>query len=296
MSLQNKFKKTTPVAPQKASGGGANNYSLLKPGVTAYKFKNGSNLLRLVPQWKDSPFPNFLDVNVLSFFGDGLPIRGTFRVMEEHGWLLTRAYKLLRANPEFKHRLWSKQNELGVSFNTRPKVVFLGFDIEDPNREIVPIVLPGTVSYPAQDGKARIQQSGTRISQFSTDEDIHGNLRHGDIFDVESGKLIRLEVTNAGTIRAQYEPAVDATFPLTDRKFEPVLAQIQSFDDYVVEPSIKELVEVLSLYLPPDIYDYLDSQIRFDRVIAKETGEPIQRPVTQPTSPSTPYVEDNVPY
>lgn len=302
MSLTQKFKKTNPnnekTPPEHTRSSGSANYSLLKPGVTAYKFEEGPNLLRLLPQWTESPFPNFLDVNVLGFYDDMLPLRGTFRVTEENGWILTRMFKLLRSHPEFKHRLWSKENELGISFNPRPKVVFLGFNISDPEMKVMPIVLPGTVSYPAKDGKARIPQAGTRIAQFVYDTDIHGNLRHGDIFDVESGKVVRLDVTNAGTVRAKYDPIVDAAYPLTNSRFEKVLLQIKNFDEYVAEPTMEELIHVMSLYLPGDIYDYLDGQIKFDRVIesshdkGNRSSTAATASVSEPKASSVPLPED----
>lgn len=292
MSLSQKFKKTNPQnkksAPEQARGGNSTNYSLLKQGVMPYKYEEGTNLLRLLPQWAESPYPNFLEVNVLSFFDEMLPIRGTFRVTEENSWILSRMYKLLRAHPEFKHRLWSKENELGISFNPRPKVVFLGFNINDPEMKVVPIVLPGTVSYPAKDGKARIPQAGTRITQFVYDTDIHNNLRYGDIFDIETGRVIRLDVTNAGTIRAKYEPIADAAYPLTSKRFEKVLLQIKNFDEYVEEPSMSELVKVMKAYLPHDVFDYLDSQLNFDRIVENAGETPLERAAKpEPVQPAS---------
>lgn len=286
MSLIQRFKKTNPQeeraqAEKRSKTGSVGGYSVFKDGILPYKFEEGSNLLRLLPQLDTSPFPSFLEINVLGFYDESLPIRGTFRVMDEHQWVLSRAYKLLRAHPEFKHRLWSKENELGLSFNARPKVVFLGFNINDPELKVIPMVLPGTVAYPAKDGKARIPQAGTRITQFIYDQDIHGNVRYGDIFGVEEGRVIRLDVTNAGTIRVRYEPVVDAVYPLTSDRYEKVLTQIQDFDAYVKEPKISELVKVLSAYIPADMFEYLDGQINFDRVIeqAGEVGQP--KPTTE---------------
>lgn len=274
MSLNLKFKKTAnspikkPTEARKYSG---TSYSLFKAGILPYKCEEGSNLLRLLPQREESPYPNFLEVNVLSFFDEALSIRGTFRVMEDQSWLLSRIFKLLRAHPEYKHRLWSRENEMGLSFSPRPKVVFLGFNINDTEMKVQPIALPGTLSYPAKDGKARIPQAGTRIAQFVYDTDIHNNLRWGDIFDIEKGRVIRLDVANAGTIRAKYDPAPDADYPLTGKRFEGVLHQIKNFDQFIEEPSLSDLIKVLKAYLPVEIYEYLDAQIHFNR-IAQEAG------------------------
>jgi len=293
MSLSLKFKKTASAPIKKSQEGrkySGTSYSLFKPGILPYKFEEGTNLLRLLPQREESPYPNFLDVNVLSFFDEALAIRGTFRVMEEQSWLLSRIFKLLRAHPEYKHRLWSRENELGLSFSPRPKVVFLGFNINDPEMKVQPIVLPGTLSYPAKDGKARMPQAGTRIAQFVYDTDIHNNLRWGDIFDIEKGRVIRLDVTNAGTIRAKYDPAVDADYPLTGKRFEEVLLQIKNFDQFIEEPSMSDLLGVMKAYLPHEIYEYLDSQIHFDR-IASEEGEPASSSNEKPTPSAS---ENNV--
>jgi len=288
MSLNLKFKKTanSPIkkSPESRKYSGTS-YSLFKPGTLPYKFEEGSNLLRLLPQREESPYPNFLEVNVLSFFDEALPIRGTFRVMEEQSWLLSRIFKLLRAHPEYKHRLWSRENEMGLSFSPRPKVVFLGFNINDPEMKVQPIVLPGTLSYPAKDGKARIPQAGTRIAQFVYDTDIHNNLRWGDIFDIEKGRVIRLDVANAGTIRAKYDPAPDADYPLTGKRFESVLHQIKNFDHFIEEPSIGELVKVLKSYLPNEIYEYLDAQIHFNRIAQEEARSADEADHSQETTP-----------
>lgn len=294
MSLNLKFKKTANTPVKKTSEGrkySGTSYSLFKPSILPYKFEEGTNLLRLLPQREESPYPNFLEVNVLSFFDEALPIRGTFRVMEEQSWLLSRIFKLLRAHPEYKHRLWSRENEMGLSFSPRPKVVFLGFNINDPETKVVPIVLPGTLSYPAKDGKARIPQAGTRISQFVYDTDIHNNLRWGDIFDIEKGRVIRLDVANAGTIRAKYDPAPDADYPLTGKRFESVLHQIKNFDQFIEEPSMGELTKVLKAYLPTEIYEYLDAQIHFAR-IAQETNHAADEADYSQEAPANPTNSD----
>ena len=289
MALTQRFKKTNPLAEkaqaEKKSKGGIGGYSIFKDGVLPYKFEEGSNLLRLLPQLENSPFPNFLDIKVLGFFDDSLPIRGTFRVMDEHQWLLSRIYKLLKAHPDFKHRLWSRENELGLSFNARPKVVFLGFNINDPELKVQPIVLPGTVDYPAKDGKARIPQSGTRITQFIYDQDIHGNVRYGDIFDIDSGRVIRLDVTNAGTIRVRYEPVVDADYPINTKRYEKVLDQIQNFDHFIQEPKVGELIQVMQAYLPVDMFEYLDGQMDFARIM-EQAGESAPAPVASAEQPT----------
>lgn len=271
MALQQRFKKTNPQQEKQNAENRSRHtgtgYSVFKEGITPYKFEEGSNLLRLLPQLAASPFPNYLDVSALGFFNEALPIRGSFRIMEEHNWMLGKMFKLLRAHSEFKYQLWSRENEDGVSFNARPKVAFLGFNINDPERKVIPIMLPGTLSYPAKDGKARTPQAGTRITQFVYDTDINGNLRYGDIFDIDEGRVVRVDVTNAGTIRVKYEPSVDAAYPISSASFAPVLDQVKNFNEVVNEPSMSELIKVIKAYLPVAMYEYLDAQINFDKIM-----------------------------
>lgn len=271
MALNQRFKKTNPQQEKQnaeaRSKGGGTGYSIFADDIKPYRFEEGSNLLRLLPQLATSKYPNYLDVSALGFYDESLPIRGTFRIMEEQNWILGKMFKLLRSHNDFKYRLWSRENEGGISFNPRPKVVFLGFNINDPARKVVPIILPGTLSYPAKDGKARTPQAGTRITQFVYDTDINGNLRYGDIFDVEEGRVVRVDVTNAGTIRVKYEPSVDAAYPITSASFGPVLDQIKDYNEVVNEPTVAELVTVIKSYLPEDMFEYLDAQINFDKIV-----------------------------
>lgn len=279
MSLIQEFKETDPREEKKMAEARASQqqgkkfYSPFCDGITPYKFNEGSNLLRLLPQRVDSQFNNYLKFSVLSFFDESLPMRGSFRVMDDsRDGLISKIRWALKGHPEFKHLLWSPENESGISFSLRPRVAFLGFEISSPERAVSAIVLPGTLDYPTKDGRARTPQAGSKIIQFSYDVDINDNLRYGNIFSATTGKVVRLDVTNAGTVRVKYDPSVDADYPLTSKEFAPVLRQIKAFDEFISTPTDAELIQVIRLYLSeyPDVISFLDEELNLQDIVDTE--------------------------
>jgi hypothetical protein len=86
---------------------------------------------------------------------------------------------------------------------------------------------------------------------------MHGNEKYGDIFDIETGKIINVQTTNAGTIRANYFPIVEVEFPIPD-KLSIILDLVQPFDEYVKLLDVDEVKAMLRKYFPTEIMDSIE--------------------------------------
>lgn len=271
------FKKLTPdterqKAAEVASRGG-NYYQLFKKDVVPYKFENGRNVLRLLPQPRDSQADWFVEVWVLGFYSKTSPVRGVFRVTDTSlKGDYAKVRNLLRNRTDWADRMWSPKNEEGISLNAKPKVVFLGFDVNADIKKVVPILLPATVPWDRRDGVPRKQQAGSRIAAFATEENIHGQSRYGHIADLLEGRAIIVDVSGAGSVQAQYDPSVDDKYPLCDKdynikpEFTELLSQVKPFEDILNEPTREDFVKMLKSYLPEDMFEYISKEMNYGDV------------------------------
>lgn len=262
--ITKRFKKIDPTAPVQEK---AQTYTA---GYTAFKmqpaaFSNGSMLVRFLPQTSDSPYSNCVDVNILAAYNNPkLTKTGRIAVRDEDGWFFGKVSKLLKSHGEFKYCLASKTNPEGASFWARPKVLFLGFDVAASDPKVMPYLFPGTNTY-SKDKNAQVG-AGTIIQNFSFDLDFQGNIKYGDIFDIETGRAIRLDVSNAGKMLQKITPSVDAVYPIHEKQYF-LLEEIVSFDDVINYATLQEMVEYTKDALPEDAFDYLDSAMNFDKIL-----------------------------
>lgn len=247
------FKKTIPEevrtnATKPKTGGFISSF---KSTTRKYKWKNGRNLLRLLPQAETSEFGSFCEYFKFGMFGGNVQGDFAFAGGGEVSKLIYEISKTLRAHPEHKFALKSKENATGVSITTQPKVAFLGFDFETPEDGLKIIDLPGTYAQ-KKDGKPSVEGAGTTITKSIYATNINGEIKYGDIFDIETGRVVAVEVQNVGTMYARYTPAIDAIFPITDT-YETLLDEISGFDTFIDFKEIVEVKTILKQYLPAEM-------------------------------------------
>jgi hypothetical protein len=86
-------------------------------------------------------------------------------------------------------------------------------------------------------------------------------LKYGDFVDLESGRLICIEVVGQATGHREFVASVDRPYPL-DARHEHLLYQTQKFEDVVAYQSTKTLYEILRLRLRPEMWAYVDAKLR----------------------------------
>lgn len=255
--------KSTKSDPQKQAAttgtvDGKRIYDIYKDGIKKFKFSEGTNNIRLLPQRSDSPFNNYLKIDVLAMY-ESDKVNGKIRVDPSRDGYISRARTLIKAHPKFKFLMWSPENPNGISFQIKPKVLFLGFSVDEDDKAVKLIELPGTLDYPTRDGKARTPQAGTKISTFVYETDYKGNLKHGDIFDVSTGRVVSVAVSAAGTRMVKYDPSVDQVYDISQDA--DILKQIVPFSEFIKEVDEAALKEALALYLPKEVNDYLTTTL-----------------------------------
>lgn len=261
-TLADQFKETD-TKPQEAPK--RKYLGLLKEGALKYKLTDGQHYIRLLPQPNSSPFNNFLKFNEFTLKGG--QIEGAIALdpadadVDKLYWAVRNK---LAKHPEFKYELQSKENEDGISFSTKPRVAFLGFDFAkfkvDKKGEVKVIVLPGT--YPDKEGATpRKKGAGTIVAEYIHDVDINDNPRYGDVFSAKNGKLVRFDIANSGKRTMSYTPSVEPSpYPIVSGH-DQVLAQIKQFDEVLDLHDASALKKVFKKYLPERYLELLEDEL-----------------------------------
>lgn len=249
------FKKSNPeeikAAALKPRGTGY--ISSFKDASKKHKWHQGRNSLRLLPQQESSNWGNFCEYSKFGMYGGNIQGEFAFDPDGPVSKLIYEVSKTLRAHPEFKFEVKSKDNETGVSINTSPRVAFLGFNFDCSENGVKIIDLPGTFAQ-KKDGKASIEGAGTTITKAIYDTDIRGVVKFGDIFDITTGRVVCVDVQNAGTVRAKYTISIDAEFPI-EGAYEGLLDEVAGFDNFIDFKELQEAKEILRQYLPQNMVD-----------------------------------------
>lgn len=248
--IRNRFKKTNPQEEQKSK----QSSGYLKPfkyGINKFEFQNGRTFIRLLPQPQESPFTAYCEYYVLQLAGGRL--EGTIAIAPDcfdskAGKLMASVGKALRSHGEAKYDLYSKENEAGVKINTRPRVAFLGYRPKESNPKLELLDLPG--SYPAKDGDSQRPSAGNTIVKSITELDLNGDFQYGDIFDIDKGKPIALDVVNAKTMLASYTPIIQSKEMPVPENLYYLLDSVKPFDNYLDFYTADRLAVLLENYLP----------------------------------------------
>lgn len=263
----------------RASSGSAKLFLLLKEGNTQYEFTEGTHNLRLVPQpadakdtWTGLIQYCYLSKQVTPSF------YGYFAFTEEQA-KLNREIQNYLYNSKWEPRMKRAQkNPTGIDFGIKYRAIFYGFNYSDPDPKMSPILLPANAP---RAGTTRLQV-GTRIKQFMYEKDIHGNYKHGDLVNLDSGRIIQITVTGSKD-RTEYIPSVDAVAPLVDdsgnvlARYESLIKQVRPFEDIIAYHDNEVFEQIIMAKLHEDMRD--DIRARFFK------GSTVTISAPNPTSP-----------
>jgi hypothetical protein len=291
MALKHKFKKTGTNIPTVAP-------SPDRTHVKAYKFKDGDNWFRFLPQPEDSPTENFLVGWEYSLFDK---VTNKYLIYlhlnDDVNNLLdaVRSALFFSENAELKN-LTIKKNEdktdnpACLLLEAKPKVWGLAMDIATSKLELVK--MPGT-------GKSRkdykpTQGVGSKLRAACFQKDCFGNLAYGDLADIIDGRPVNIHVSNAGTFNAEYDLRISAkTMPLVvDDVASPVLDEIKPLNELVVWDDPVELIDWLACYLPEEAVNYLVGK----KLLQPRNTLPCKYDKVLNKSESTNENNDNIPY
>jgi len=281
-NLRNKFKRVDPLAEEKRQKDeiAANNtqkLSLTNGKLPVLPISSaGIYYLRLLPQPQESEDTYCHMVPYLYIKETDIPrTRGYMALTHKQAEFLSLAVNIFRNNPQFKDLLRTQNNPSGISLYPKYRELFLGFMPKDPEKKLYIIVLPsnGYTPNPSQ------IQAGTKIKQFPFERYASGELKYGDIFDVENGNLIKIE-TMGESDRTSYHPSVDQKYPLTDPEFEDVLNAVVPFSELISYATQKQFLTFLRSVLTSAMFTYLmketgaESKMR-GKVISEEEWQEI---------------------
>lgn len=216
----------------------------------------GTRYLRLLPQTEDSEdtFSHmlafvYIDQKKLSNY------TGYMALTPKQTEFLRIARAIFAADENFRDLLYSRNNRTGIDLMPRYKELFLGFLQKDPEKQLYVIILPSNGYNP----KPTQIQAGTRIKQFPFEKSMSGKLVYGNIFDIEHGRLIKLETSGDGD-KTTYTPSVDEEYPLTDPEFDAVLSKVIPFSELITYASQKLFLMFLRSTLTDAMFKHLMSE------------------------------------
>ena len=265
-----KFKKTVVAEPEVKPSFASNSSKFSYGIVPTHKWVEGNNVLRLLPQLEDSTYNNFIYFDEYSVFSKANPGAGckfaltpaAARVLENVRWAIYNEENL-------RGSLFSAKNPHGLQLNASPKVGVYVLNMTDKLPCFSTVVLPGT--RPEREGKEKPKVgAGTKLIRFCEEKDMKGNLKYGDLFDPNDGRVINVQVTNAGSKSVDYSLQVEYKLPLSDIEIN----EIKPFDQLFRFTDVKELHAYLQTYLPEDAYHAAKMAWAFGKDYDTETNQP----------------------
>lgn len=214
----------------------------------------GTRYIRLLPQTEESE-DTFS--HMLAFvYVDSKKIpnhSGYMALTQKQSDFLRTARAIFLGDDRFRDLMYSRErNPSGIELMPRYKELFLGFLQKDPEKQLYVIILPSNGYNP----KPTQLQAGTKIKQFPFEKSMSGKLVYGDIFDIEHGRLIKLETSGDGD-KTTYTPSVDEEYPLTDPEFDEVLSKVVPFSEIITYASQKLFLMYLRSSLTDAMFQHL---------------------------------------
>lgn len=281
-NIRDRFKKINPIEEEKRQAAeiAANNIKRLS--LTNDKIptldvtKAGPKWVRLLPQPIDSE-DSFSHMLAYVYVKEtDIPMhKGYLALTHKQAEFLRTISSMFFSSDDFRDLLKTKANPTGISLFPKYRELFLGFLPKDPEKKLYLVVLPsnGFTPNPSQ------IQAGTQIKQFPFEKTLSGELKYGNIFDIENGSLIKIE-TSGESDRTSYKPSVDEKFPLMSEEYDEVLSQVVPFSDLIVYATPKQFLTYLRTNLTAAMFDYMVEQMHLEekmrgKVISNEDWEEI---------------------
>lgn len=279
-SVYSRFKKVDcasvkSLTEKQSSGnsGQSKRSNIFTPNTKIHKWVEGVSFLRFLPQPAGSNYGWCVPIDVVEIYDEKAVMQGTFLIGAEleNGEQHPKSFKpqmdkirkMLYNHPEHKLALYSKATPEGFRFTTKCRMLFQGFDVTGSPHTVELFRLPANYK---NAGNAPVQ-CGTRIAGYTTDVDRNGNFKYGDITDIQTGRIVKIDVQNPGKTAATYYPEVEDVLSLMEPAFIPLLESIKSYDEYLKWPTQEEFVQLVSQMIPANerhIWKYVSEQMGWD--------------------------------
>jgi hypothetical protein len=234
-------------------------YSLFCEGVYPFEFKSPKSFVRLLPQPEDAL--NSWSVTVPYIYLDPNTTpghRGYLALTTSQATLVDNARRALYSNPEFSPMMACETNRNGISLSLKYRGIFMGFDHADPDPRVMPISLPSSGFRPKS---KKPLQAATVLNGYMLEKDSAGESKYGDIVDLDSGRLIVIEILGMSKDRREYVVSVDRVYPI-GAELEHLLAQIRKFEDLLSYQPDSVVYEILRLRLTPEMWAYISQKLQ----------------------------------
>ena len=260
MTQRIQFKKIDPTVDAKreearAASANGRKYSLFKDGIMSFPFKEGKFFFRLLPQPADAENSWFLTLPYVYMDPSVTPAHmGYFPMTQKQEAILGEIRSTLYRTPQFASRMRSRENPNGVDLGVKYRTVFLGFLFNDSDPKVQPVVMPSN-GYGVNMPQGRLQ-AGTAVTRFMFESDYSGKPKYGNIVDIDSGRLICVEV-KGNNDRREYITTVDAPAPLTDARYDHLLNQVRKFEDIIDYHPDEDFLNIIQLRLPEEMFNFV---------------------------------------
>lgn len=252
-------------------------YTFLKDGWTLFAFKEGRFAFRFVTQPDGAREGFALTLPHIYIDPNNVPgMRGYLPLTVGQAALLDNVRRALY-NSEFKDEMSSETNRNGISLGVKFKTFFVGLLHGDIRPKLYIVAFPSNGFTKPKKGNIRLQ-CGTAIVQFAYDANLKGEPKYPNLFDLDEGRLIVVEVTGSGD-RTEYTPSVDIKFPL-DETYYDTLSKVPKFEDIVNYQPDTVVYRVLRKRLPSNMWDYVVNrlQLQIPESVLNEVPQPAVTP------------------
>ena len=234
-------------------------YSLFCEGVYPFEFKNPKSFVRLLPQPEDAQYSWSVTVPYLYLDPNTTPgHRGYMALTTAQTVVIDNARRALYSHPDFGPLMANEANRNGISLSVKYRGLFMGFDHADPNARVMPISLPSSGFRPKNKSPL---QAATVLNGFMLEKDSTGQSKYGDIVDLDTGRLIGIEILGASKDRREYAVSVDRVYPI-GAELEHLLSQVRRFEDILAFNDDNVVHEILRLRLTPEMWSYVVAKLQ----------------------------------
>ena len=234
-------------------------YSLFCEGVYPFEFKNPKSFVRLLPQPEDAQYSWSVTVPYLYLDPNTTPgHRGYLALTTAQTVVIDNARRALYSHPDFAPMMASETNRNGISLSVKYRGIFMGFDHTDSDPRVQPISLPSSGFRPKS---KKPLQAATVLNGYMLEKDSAGESKYGDIVDLDSGRLIVIEILGTSKDRREYVVSVDRVHPI-GAELEHLLAQIRKFEDLLSYQPDSVVYEAMRLRLTPEMWSFVVAKLQ----------------------------------
>jgi hypothetical protein len=249
-----KWKQTTPpkeaVTNNNTGAGTGNGYSK----IPRYKWVDGANIFRVLPQQEDAVSENFTPFQEYSIYDRGSKKYLCSFALKYEDDTLNRIFSCLWNN-KLAEMIKTPNNQAGViQLSTSYRMGWQGLDLAKNDGVVYFFALSGTRPLKKKEieaGKQPKHGAGAKIANLSFAKKPDGSLKYGDICHPITGRIIQVDVTNAGTMDATYDVSVDVPHEITADDW----LGVKEMEDVIKYATNAELADWFAAYVQPEIFE-----------------------------------------